>query len=151
MFFLHCSCILSQVKPVLDKLNGDNDVDVKYFASEAIAGIAGNRIIVNCAHIYHWYSVARYSVLFNKFTFVKRTVTRTLEFDLITSSLNLLFPHQISLTLMCMLSHHLCLSSVWYFPMIFPAKFEKYIYITNIQLLDFVKCFKNTVLNCLNF
>lgn len=53
MFFLHCSCILSQVKPVLDKLNVDNDVDVKYFASEAIAGIAGNRIIVNCAYIYH--------------------------------------------------------------------------------------------------
>jgi serine/threonine-protein phosphatase 2A regulatory subunit A len=53
VFFLHCSCILSQVKPVLDKLNVDNDVDVKYFASEAIAGIAGNKIIVNCAHIYH--------------------------------------------------------------------------------------------------
>jgi hypothetical protein len=39
----------------LDKLNVDNDVDVKYFASEAIAGIAGkcNRIVVNCAHICH--------------------------------------------------------------------------------------------------
>jgi hypothetical protein len=37
----------------LDKLNVDNDVDVKYFASEAIAGIAGNRLIVNCVHIYH--------------------------------------------------------------------------------------------------
>lgn len=35
------SVIQSQVKPVLDKLNADPDVDVKYFASEAIAGIAG--------------------------------------------------------------------------------------------------------------
>lgn len=33
--------IQPQVKPVLDKLNIDADVDVKYFASEAIAGIAG--------------------------------------------------------------------------------------------------------------
>jgi hypothetical protein len=33
-----------QVKPVLDKLNVDSDVDVKYFASEAIAGIAGKYI-----------------------------------------------------------------------------------------------------------
>jgi serine/threonine-protein phosphatase 2A regulatory subunit A len=39
--FLHYSCIQTQVKPILDKLNVDNDVDVKYFASEAIAGIAG--------------------------------------------------------------------------------------------------------------
>lgn len=36
-----CSCIQTQVKPVLDRLNVDKDVDVKYFASEAIAGIAG--------------------------------------------------------------------------------------------------------------
>lgn len=35
------SCIQTQVKPVLDRLNVDSDVDVKYFASEAIAGIAG--------------------------------------------------------------------------------------------------------------
>jgi hypothetical protein len=40
-FFLYYSCIQTQVKPVLDKLNVDSDVDVKYFASEAIAGIAG--------------------------------------------------------------------------------------------------------------
>lgn len=32
---------LQQVKPVLDKLIQDNDVDVKYSASEAISGIAG--------------------------------------------------------------------------------------------------------------
>ncbi|PSN41046.1 Serine/threonine-protein phosphatase 2A 65 kDa regulatory subunit A alpha isoform [Blattella germanica] len=38
---LEPSCIQTQVKPVLDKLNVDTDVDVKYFASEAIAGIAG--------------------------------------------------------------------------------------------------------------
>lgn len=29
------------MKPVLDRLNVDTDVDVKYFASEAITGIAG--------------------------------------------------------------------------------------------------------------
>ena len=39
--WLYFSCIQTQVKPVLDKLNVDADVDVKYFASEAIAGIAG--------------------------------------------------------------------------------------------------------------
>lgn len=32
---------LHQVKPVLDKLIQDSDVDVKYSASEAISGIAG--------------------------------------------------------------------------------------------------------------
>jgi hypothetical protein len=41
IFLLYYSCIQTQVKPVLDKLNVDSDVDVKYFASEAIAGIAG--------------------------------------------------------------------------------------------------------------
>lgn len=35
------SVIQTQVKPVLDKLHVDTDVDVKYFASEAIASIAG--------------------------------------------------------------------------------------------------------------
>lgn len=39
--FLEPSAVDSQVKPALDKLNGDADVDVKHFASEAIAGIAG--------------------------------------------------------------------------------------------------------------
>lgn len=39
--FLDPSVVDSQVKPALDKLNGDADVDVKHFASEAIAGIAG--------------------------------------------------------------------------------------------------------------
>lgn len=33
--------VQSQIKPTLDKLNADPDVDVKYFASEAIASIAG--------------------------------------------------------------------------------------------------------------
>lgn len=33
--------IQPQVKPILDKLNVDNDMDVKYWASEAITGIAG--------------------------------------------------------------------------------------------------------------
>ncbi|XP_067009843.1 serine/threonine-protein phosphatase 2A 65 kDa regulatory subunit A alpha isoform isoform X3 [Anabrus simplex] len=37
---LDAGCIQTQVKPVLDKLHVDTDVDVKYFASEAIAGIA---------------------------------------------------------------------------------------------------------------
>lgn len=39
--FLEPSAVESLVKPALDKLNGDADVDVKHFASEAIAGIAG--------------------------------------------------------------------------------------------------------------
>ncbi|XP_055840215.1 serine/threonine-protein phosphatase PP2A 65 kDa regulatory subunit isoform X3 [Episyrphus balteatus] len=38
--FLETSVIETQVKPALDKLNADSDVDVKHFASEAIAGIA---------------------------------------------------------------------------------------------------------------
>ena len=38
--FLEASVIDSQVKPTLEKLNADTDVDVKHFASEAIAGIA---------------------------------------------------------------------------------------------------------------
>lgn len=38
--YLETSVIEQQVKPTLDKLNGDSDVDVKHFASEAIAGIA---------------------------------------------------------------------------------------------------------------
>ncbi|CAL7944388.1 unnamed protein product [Xylocopa violacea] len=38
--YLEPSAVQVQVKPVLDKLNTDSDVDVKYFASEAIAGIA---------------------------------------------------------------------------------------------------------------
>lgn len=38
---LKSNAVQTQVKPVLDKLNTDTDVDVKYFASEAIAGIAG--------------------------------------------------------------------------------------------------------------
>lgn len=44
IFLLYYSCIQTQVKPVLDKLNVDSDVDVKYFASEAIAGIAGKQL-----------------------------------------------------------------------------------------------------------
>jgi serine/threonine-protein phosphatase 2A regulatory subunit A len=43
--FLEPSVVDSQVKPALDKLNGDADVDVKHFASEAIAGIAGKFIL----------------------------------------------------------------------------------------------------------
>lgn len=39
--YLEAGVIDSQVKPTLDKLNADADVDVKHFASEAIAGIAG--------------------------------------------------------------------------------------------------------------
>lgn len=44
--FLEPSAVQTQVKPILDKLNTDNDVDVKYFASEAIAGIAGKHIAI---------------------------------------------------------------------------------------------------------
>ncbi|XP_015586604.1 serine/threonine-protein phosphatase 2A 65 kDa regulatory subunit A alpha isoform isoform X1 [Cephus cinctus] len=39
--YLEPSAVQTQVKPVLEKLNTDDDVDVKYFASEAISGIAG--------------------------------------------------------------------------------------------------------------
>jgi len=39
--FLDQPAIDEHVKPLLEKLNTDTDVDVKYFASEAIAGIAG--------------------------------------------------------------------------------------------------------------
>lgn len=44
--FLEPSAVQTQVKPILDKLNTDSDVDVKYFASEAIAGIAGKHIAI---------------------------------------------------------------------------------------------------------
>lgn len=40
IFFVN-SAIQSQVKPTVEKLNSDADVDVKYFASEAIALIPG--------------------------------------------------------------------------------------------------------------
>lgn len=39
--FLDQATIEAEVKPILDKLNTDTDVDVKHFAQEAIAGIAG--------------------------------------------------------------------------------------------------------------
>lgn len=45
--FLEASAIDSQVKPALDKLNSDADVDVKHFASEAICGITGELIIIS--------------------------------------------------------------------------------------------------------
>lgn len=45
--FLDPSVVEPQVKPALDKLNGDTDVDVKHFASEAIAGIAGEFLIIH--------------------------------------------------------------------------------------------------------
>lgn len=39
--YLEATAIETQVKPALEQLNADTDVDVKHFASEAIAGIAG--------------------------------------------------------------------------------------------------------------
>ena len=39
LFPIH-SVAQSQVKPVLDKLNADADFDVKFYASEALAGEA---------------------------------------------------------------------------------------------------------------
>lgn len=47
--YLEPCAVQAQVKPVLDKLNTDSDVDVKYFASEAIAGIAG-KIFISLFH-----------------------------------------------------------------------------------------------------
>lgn len=49
--YLEPSAVQSQVKPVLDKLNTDPDVDVKYFASEAIAGIAGKHFNIKLSII----------------------------------------------------------------------------------------------------
>jgi serine/threonine-protein phosphatase 2A regulatory subunit A len=37
--FLDQASIDAEVKPILEQLNGDTDVDVKYFASEAISAI----------------------------------------------------------------------------------------------------------------
>lgn len=39
--FLDSTLIDAEVKPILDQLNTDSDVDVKYFASEAISSIPG--------------------------------------------------------------------------------------------------------------
>lgn len=44
--FLETTVIDSQVKPALEKLNADTDVDVKHFASEAIAGIAAGKFFI---------------------------------------------------------------------------------------------------------
>lgn len=49
--FLEASVIDSQVKPTLEKLNADPDVDVKHFASEAIAGIAAGKQIFSAMQI----------------------------------------------------------------------------------------------------
>lgn len=38
------STITSQIKPVLDKLNADADVDVKYFAQEALTGTVSQNL-----------------------------------------------------------------------------------------------------------
>lgn len=35
--FVEAGVVETQIKPVLEKLNADTDVDVKYFATEAIA------------------------------------------------------------------------------------------------------------------
>lgn len=40
--FIYSAAVKSQIKPVLDKLNTDTDVDVKYFAAEAMSIIACN-------------------------------------------------------------------------------------------------------------
>ena len=40
--FVFSAAVKSQIKPVLDKLNTDTDVDVKYFAAEAMSIIACN-------------------------------------------------------------------------------------------------------------
>jgi serine/threonine-protein phosphatase 2A regulatory subunit A len=40
--FLDPATTEAEVKPILEQLNGDTDVDVKYFASEAISTIAAS-------------------------------------------------------------------------------------------------------------
>lgn len=42
IIFVFSAAVKSQIKPVLDKLNTDTDVDVKYFAAEAMSIIACN-------------------------------------------------------------------------------------------------------------
>lgn len=44
-FFFNFSTIQSQVKPCLEKLQLDNDVDVRYFASEAFGALSTNGLI----------------------------------------------------------------------------------------------------------
>lgn len=39
--FLDAPLVDAEIKPILDQLNTDTDVDVKYFASEAILSIPG--------------------------------------------------------------------------------------------------------------
>lgn len=41
-YFLFSTEMKSQIKPILEKLSEDNDVDVKYFADEAISSIPWN-------------------------------------------------------------------------------------------------------------
>lgn len=38
IIYSYFSTIQSQIKPCLDKLNADSDIDVKYFAQEALTG-----------------------------------------------------------------------------------------------------------------
>ena len=44
-FFLNFSTIQTQVKPCLEKLQLDNDVDVRYSASEAYGALSTNGLI----------------------------------------------------------------------------------------------------------
>ena len=44
-FFFNFSTIQTQVKPCLEKLQSDNDVDVRYFASEAFGALSTNGLI----------------------------------------------------------------------------------------------------------
>lgn len=41
-YFLFRAEVKSQIKPILDKLSKDNDLDVKYFAAKAISNIPWN-------------------------------------------------------------------------------------------------------------
>lgn len=52
--YLEASAIETQVKPALEQLNADTDVDVKHFASEAIVGIAGEHLF-RFIYIYYYY------------------------------------------------------------------------------------------------
>ena len=48
-----------QVKPVLDKLNADKDVDVKYYASEAMTGIPGISLQISL-NVGTWYNLKNF-------------------------------------------------------------------------------------------
>ena len=64
IFLLFFRTIQSQIKPCLDKLNSDPDVDVKFFAQEALGGKSNVLCrFENAARVTH-FSVSAESVVY---------------------------------------------------------------------------------------